>query len=261
MNILILTASTGGGHKSAASALKNTIEKTDPATRVEIHDAIKYCGRLYNKFICGGYVMLATKTPRLYGRLYDLSDKESILNDICNHFNTHEGKKLISLFNQFKPDVVISCHAFITTMLAGLKRKKLIDFPAISLITDFTPHKTYFFPEIEAYVTPCDNITEEIVTENGIERDRLYPLGIPIAEKFYKPSDKNKIAKDLGFSPDKQTVLLMAGSFGVTEVLKIFESFCSRGVDCQCIIVTGKNKKLYGALTNFYTAPGFPAKA
>lgn len=260
MRILVLTASTGGGHKSAAAALKNTIEKNDPSAKVEICDAIQYCGKLYNRFICSGYVVLATKTPKLYGKLYDISDRESKINNLCNHLNSLEGKKLLSLFENFNPDVVISCHAFVTTMLAGLKYKNRVSFPVISLITDFCPHKTYFFPEIEAYVTPTDQMVDEITEQNGIERSRLYPLGIPIADKFYAQSDRSKTARELGFETNKQTVLLMAGSFGVSEVLNFFESLDKSDRDCQCIIITGKNHKLCRAFQEYLSNKEIPHK-
>lgn len=255
MKILILTASTGGGHKSAAAALMDTIQKIDSDTIVEIEDGLKYCGRLYNKLICNGYVVLATKTPRLYGKLYKISDRKSTINSLCNNINNREGRKLISLFEEKKPDVVISCHAFVGTMLAMLKRKNKISVPVISLITDFAPHRTYFSPGIDAYVTSNENMVEEIESYNIISTDKIYPFGIPIADKFYKVQDKEKIANDLGFNIDKPTVLLMSGSFGVSEVLDFYESLMLTDADCQCIVITGHNKKLYNEFKSYLSNP------
>ncbi len=260
MKILILTASTGGGHKSAAAALLDTIKKTSTDTVVEIEDGLKYCGKLYNKLICEGYVVLATKTPRLYGKLYNISDKESTINSICNNINYKEGKKLISLFNEKKPDVVISCHAFVTTMLAMLKRKNKISVPIISLITDFAPHRTYFASGIDAYVTSNENMLEEIENYNLISADKIHALGIPIADKFYKPQNKKQIAKKLEFDINKPTVLLMSGSFGVSEVLDFYESLMLTDVDCQCIVITGHNKKLYNEFSKYLSNPNVSQK-
>ncbi|MGN1467501.1 MAG: glycosyltransferase [Ruminococcus sp.] len=260
MKILILTASTGGGHKVAAAALKDTIEKADSSVQVEIEDGLKYCGNIYNKFICGGYLVLATKTPGLYGKLYNKSDKKSKLNSICNHVNAREGFKLVSLFEKVKPDVVISCHAFITTMLSKLKLKKIIDVPVISLITDFSPHRTYFFKGIEAYITSDENMTEEITGYGIIQKERIYPYGIPIFDKFYRETSKEKTAQELNFSLDIPTVLLMAGSFGVTEVLAVYESFMHTDIECQCIVITGNNQKLYDAFEKYLGDSNRPHK-
>lgn len=260
MKILILTASTGGGHKSAAAALKDTINKADSNTVVEIEDGLKYCGKMYNKLICDGYVVLATKTPKLYGTLYHISDKKNPINSLCNNINSREGRKLVSLFEEKKPDVVISCHAFVTTMLAMLKRKHMISVPVISLITDFAPHRTYFAPGIDAYVTSNENMLEEIKSYNLISPDRIYPLGIPIGDKFYKTQNKEQTAKDLGLDAGKPTVLLMSGSFGVAEVLDFYESLMLTDADCQCIVITGHNQKLYSEFEKYLNDPKLPQK-
>lgn len=260
MRILILTASTGGGHKSAAAALKDTINKTDPSVTVEIEDGLEYCGKMYNKLICDGYVVLATKTPGLYGKLYNMSDKKNPINSLCNNINSREGKKLVSLFEEREPDVVISCHPFVTTMLARLKRKNMISLPVISLLTDFTPHRTYFAPGIDAYITSNESMIEEIKSYNIISADTIYPLGIPVSDKFYKVQNKEQTAEDLGFDINKPTVLLMSGSFGVTEVLNFYESLMLTDADCQCIVVTGNNQKLYDEFDKYLNNTQLPQK-
>lgn len=255
MNILILTASTGGGHNTTAKALKTTIENVDPQVNVRVEEALAYCSKAYNKLICSGYLFVATKMPNFYGKMYTNSDKESALNSLCNNVNKFEGRKLTSMFEKFKPDVIVSSHPFITAMLSELKVKGKLDVPVISILTDFAPHRTCFFPKIDAYVISNEQMISKIEKYNLVSKDVLYPLGIPIYEKFYKPIDKEKIAQDLGFSTDKPTVLLMAGSFGVKGVLKYYESFMNTDADCQCIVVTGNNKKLYKAFEEYINNP------
>ena len=75
MKILIFSASTGGGHKRAAAALKEYFEANSPDIEVRITDRIALTGKAYNKFICGGYTALAKKAPKFYGHLYKNSDK------------------------------------------------------------------------------------------------------------------------------------------------------------------------------------------
>ena len=49
MNILIFTASTGGGHKRAAAAIKAKINNVSPQTNVEVIDGMEAIGKVYNK--------------------------------------------------------------------------------------------------------------------------------------------------------------------------------------------------------------------
>lgn len=260
MRVLILTASTGGGHNTTAKALKTTIENADSNATVEIVEALAYCSKLYNKFICNGYLFLATKTPNFYGKMYANSDKESALNSLCNKLNMHVGRKLSTLFEDFKPDAVISCHPFITTMLSDLKIKKKLMVPVIGVITDFSPHRTCFFPEIDAYVISDKEMIDDILKYKTVSEKELYPIGIPIYEKFYNQIDKEKLAKELGFSVNKPTILFMAGSFGVKGILNYYKSFVKTDADCQCIVVTGKNEKLYKAFYKYINNSENPQK-
>ena len=67
MNILIFTASTGGGHKRAAAAIKAKINDISPQTNVEVIDGMEAIGKVYNKAVTKGYHIMATKTPEFYG--------------------------------------------------------------------------------------------------------------------------------------------------------------------------------------------------
>ena len=49
MNILIFTASTGGGHKRAAAAIKAKINDVSPQTNVTVIDGMKAIGKVYNR--------------------------------------------------------------------------------------------------------------------------------------------------------------------------------------------------------------------
>lgn len=260
MRILILTASTGGGHKRAAAALKDTIEKNSPNTVVNVTDGIEYCGRFYNRLICNGYLVLATKTPKIYGKVYNISDNDTKLNALCNQINSREGRKLISLFITFKPDVVISCHPFVTTMLGRLKKDNFIDLPVISLITDFEVHRTYISPYIDSYITSNYEMVREIKKLKISDSCKVLPYGIPIFDKFYNSLDKHSFASVIGFDQSKPTLLLMAGSFGVTSVLKFYTALMETQMDCQCIVITGRNKKLYDAFEKYLADKTKPQK-
>ena len=84
MNVLILTASTGGGHNRASNALKSYINSYDPETNVSIIDAIEECSSVLNYAVVNGYKALVTLTPGLFGAMYKSSDKKSPLSDTVN---------------------------------------------------------------------------------------------------------------------------------------------------------------------------------
>jgi len=249
MNIIILTASTGGGHNRASNALKEYILANDPGAHVDIVDAIEECSAALNSIIVKGYKTLVTVTPYIFGRLYKTSDKPSSVSEIINVVYSQCSKRLLPLIEAKQPDAVISCHPFTAGILAYMKQKMHYDVPLISIITDFIPHRAYIVSGVDAYITASNEAKSILTATYGIPEERIYVYGHPIYERFYEGSGRPRaeVLEELGFDADKLTVLLMAGSFGVTDILEIYEKLVNINVDYQMIVITGRNQKLYDA--------------
>lgn len=245
MKILIFTASTGGGHKRAAAAFKDTVQRISPETQVKIVDGLALTGKAFNGLICDGYTLLAKKAPHFYGVLYRQSDKKSGINDLCNKVNNSKGDCLLPEIEQFKPDAIISCHAFVTTMLGGLKTQEKINIPVFALITDFAPHLTYIDPGIDHYIVSSREMVQVLTKKYNIPMRCVHSFGIPVFDKFAQDVDRDALMDSLGLDKKLPTVMFMAGSFGVNEVLKFYEKIASRKHNLQFIVITGKNPRLY----------------
>lgn len=248
MKFLIFTASTGGGHKRAAAALEAKIKSLGSSNEVKVVDALKAIGKVYDKTVCGGYHFMATKVPKVYGVCYKVTDRKTIIYDAVMKSNTAMSSKLLSIINDFNPDVIIMCHPFITTMVSRLRKKGKITAKAISLITDYDAHRTYFVPYIDAYVLAEPQMAQKLIDEYDVDKNIIYPLGIPIFDRFSQDFNKEEICKREGLDPNLPTVLLMAGSFGVTSVLKFYKSLVMQKKQMQFIVITGRNKHLYSHL-------------
>ncbi len=249
MKTLILSASTGGGHNRASNALKSYILSKDKSEQVEIVDTLRYCSSILDKTVTVGYKTLAKNAPELYGTFYKTSDKESPISELVNTTMTQFAKKLLPLIEEKQPDIVVSCHPFASSMMSILKSTYDVDVPVVSIITDFMPHRAYIGDHIDAYITASEDTAKKLAQKYGVDQNRIHPLGMPIFESFYNKNEARmeETYQRLGFSKDKPTVLVMAGSFGVNDILKIYENLVEIDVDYQIIVITGKNQKLYDA--------------
>lgn len=247
MNILIFTASTGGGHKRAAAALDAKIHSLSSDCKVNVVDALKQVGKLYDKTVCGGYHFMATKIPQVYGVSYKITDKKSVIYKAVMDSNKMVAKRLLNTIYKHNPDVIIACHPFVSSMLSKLKEKGYLGSEKIiSLITDYDSHRTYIGKNIDAFVLAEPQMAKKLIKTYGVEPQKIHPLGIPIFDEFTSTDfDKKDICKKEGLDPDKQTVLLMAGSFGVTSVLDFYKELALESDNLQFIVITGNNKKLY----------------
>ena len=224
MKIIIFTASTGGGHKRAAAAIEAKIKAVSPGTKVKVIDAMKTIGRVYDKTVCDGYHFMATKIPKVYGKFYKITDRRTLMYKAVMQSNTMMSAKLLDTINEYKPDAIIMCHPFVTTMISKLRRQHKIDVKAISLITDYDAHRTYIVPYVDAYVLAEPDMATKLIDEYGVDKSIIYPLGIPIFDRFTEPFDKKAICEREGLDSNKPTILLMAGSFGVTSVLSFYKA-------------------------------------
>lgn len=245
MNILIFTASTGGGHKRAAAAIKAKINDISPQTNVTVIDGMKAIGKVYNKAVTKGYHIMATKTPEFYGKMYRLTDEKKPVAKAVMKSNEMYANKLLESIEEYDPDIIIICHPFITNMVSYLKEKGKLDVKAISLITDYNSHRTYISPYIEAFVLAEPQMAKKLLEEYKVPESKIYPLGIPTFDSFAKNETREELCKRERLDPEIPTVLLMAGSFGVTGVLDFYEQLAQTGENIQMIVITGRNIKLF----------------
>ncbi len=247
MRVLIFSAKTGGGHMRAAQALEEVIMKRDPSSEVRTVDGLEYVNHYFNKVVVKGYKFSAMKLPKMYGMIYHASNNDNGAYKLVQRTNSHFAKKFIPLLAEFQPDVLVSTHPFMSIMCSRLREKVITNIPVISIITDFAPHAAYINPGVSEYIVSSDQMVDEL-EKLGVDRSIVHPVGIPIPPVFFeKDEQRDEHLKELGFDPSLQTVLVMAGSFGVTDILKIYESLNGIDLDFQIIVITGRNQKLFNA--------------
>ncbi len=212
-------------------------------------DGLRAIGKVYDTTAVKGYYFLVKRVPKVYGEMYKITDRENQAYKAVMKLNASRSRKLIEEIERHDPDVIIMCHAFITAMVSKLKMQgKLGNIKTIALVTDFDAHRTYIAPGIDAYVVAEPQLAPKLIEEFGVDESAVFPLGIPTFEKFSIPGAKEEICRREGLDPNKTTVLMMAGSFGVNGVLKYYKKLAEADPDLQIIVITGKNEKLYEKL-------------
>ncbi len=248
MNILILTVSAGAGHLKAAEAIRNKIKKRYPDSRTLVVDTYKYVNPIVDKLIVGSYIKTIKKTPKIYGKLYAMSEQRDSKYNFGKIVNRFLAVKLGSLIADFKPSIIVCTNFIPLQILSILNEKKALNIPTISVITDFTTHSYWLHEYVTAYVVAHDLLKYELI-KKGIPGDIIYPYGIPFSSSFLLKKDKLKLLKEFKLE-EKLTVLIMGGSLGFGELKKTFLSLLNYKKDIQLIVITGTNKELKLQLEN-----------
>lgn len=271
--VLIMTASTGGGHNRAARAIcEELVSRSFHGEVIEckIIDSFKLVNQTMDKLISEGYEMSAKYTPTAYGRAYNISDRKLFS---YNEFKSNplslimarKFKKLISLE---KPDLIIGTHAFPLVALSRLKKgargeeleEGFSEFvekgqckssfpPLISVLTDYTAHQAYLQNEIDYYICG-DEFVRELLIDDGIDKNSIKAYGIPVEKSFLEHRPRNLVLEELGLDKNKRTVLLMGGSFGAGNIKGTLDELVRVDRDFQVLVIAGRNNALKRSLEN-----------
>ena len=267
--VLIMSASTGGGHNRAARAIKEELESRtidNMSIECDIVDSLKLVNNTMDKVISRGYEKSALYTPKAYGSVYRFSETTIASK---NEFKTNPltslmARKFKHLLNESTPDLIIGTHPFPMIALSTLKKNNNIHSlsrsesfykstkvdipPMISVLTDYTTHSTWIQNEIDYYIVGHEYVKELLVYE-GVDSEKVKAFGIPVEKSFLSHRDRETVLTELGLSPEKLTVLLMGGSFGAGNIKETLEDLIAIDRDFQILVITGRNEHLKDKLS------------
>lgn len=245
MKIMLLTAATGGGHIRAANAIEQYIRE-NTSWEVENVDCLKAVGRLLDKTVCDSYLFMAKKAPMLFGRLYKKTNRDNAISNLVPKLSGLFSTLLYPTIDGSDPDVIITTHPFAAAMVAALKDDGLVTAPLICVITDYGAHRAYIADQVDSYVVASEDMIPELM-EFGVPKKKIHPFGIPVHDVFFDRQDQAEILRELGLDPELPTLLFMAGSFGVSNIIKLYRELAETPVKMQIIVITGRNQRLYEA--------------
>src|SRR5688572_22158033 len=113
--ILIMHASVGSGHSSAARALAEAFERKQ-AGEVRVADILDYGSQVFREAVTQSYLQLSSKAPLLWKMLYETTDASDLvdLEPLRHRLQGRFGRPLVSKFERFvrayDPDVLICTH-------------------------------------------------------------------------------------------------------------------------------------------------------
>ena len=82
-------------------------------------------------------------------------------------------------------------HLFPAETMTYMKKKKMLNEKTIAISTDYTCIPFWEETECDAYVIPHEIMMDEYI-QRGIQKEKLYPLGIPVRKDFYVKEEIRK---------------------------------------------------------------------
>jgi processive 1,2-diacylglycerol beta-glucosyltransferase len=248
--VLLLSASAGAGHVRAADAIEKAFKEVENGEGREIQhlDILNYTNKVFRHLYSKAYIDLINKLPEVPGWVYDKLDKpwkNERRRLALDKLNT---RPLVKLLRDYQPDLIVCTHFLPAEIVSWLKAKERLASRQVIIVTDFDVHAMWLVHHYEHYFVALDE-ARAYLEALGIPASKITVSGIPIDPVFAKQKDKQAMRAKHGLEPDRMTILLSAGGFGVGSVDALIASLLPMKHRVQVVAICGRNEELKKRLT------------
>jgi processive 1,2-diacylglycerol beta-glucosyltransferase len=240
--VLVLSASAGAGHVRAAQAVERAFVETGAAEEVRHVDALDFTNKVFRRLYSKLYIDMVNGAPEVLGWLYDYLDtpwERERRRLLVDKFNT---RPFVRMLEEYRPDVVVCTHFLPSEIISWLKAKGRLACPQGIVVTDFDVHAMWLCHHFEHYFVALEE-TRVHLEKLGVDDRKVSVTGIPVDPAFARARDKGEARAALGLAPDRTTILLSAGGFGVGPIEHLVESLFEVRHPAQVVAICGRNEE------------------
>lgn len=252
----------GGGHQSAAEALKDTLTQQERPWEVtlldiqELLDPLDLIRRATGLRIQDTYNLILRKgwtrfTPQLL----------VVLQGTIRTYHSPIVKALRAYWEQHSADLVLSVIPHFNREIADSLRAEDRKTPFVTLITDLADYPPHFWIERESeyLIVGTERARQQALTI-GHSADHIFQTsGMILKPRFYQKTSCQKSTVDrvaerkrLGLDPDCPTGIVLFGGHGSQVMVDITRKLNEAG-RVQLILICGHNQKLAAELKKLPT--------
>ncbi|MBM3774571.1 MAG: galactosyldiacylglycerol synthase [Acidobacteria bacterium] len=239
----------GGGHRSAATALKQVIEEQGLAWQIrlvnlqEVLDSLDFLRKVTGVRLEDVYNLLLKKgwtlgTPQLL----------KVLHAVIRLRHPAQVRLLEAFWRRDPPDLAVSLIPNFNRALHEGLRRGAPGVPMVTILTDLADYPPHLWIEPESQYLICG--TERAAGQAralGHDDARIFRTsGMILNPRFYETRevDRERERERLGLKPDLPTGLVLFGGEGSPAMLGIARRLDAAALPLQLIVVCGRNREL-----------------
>ncbi len=247
--VLILSASTGNGHISAAKALQRVCEEKGLISKLV--DTLDYAPKGYRLWYAGGYEALVHWMPKVWGLLYRDSDRPKTSFYLQTRLDILFLKRLDALVRDFQPDWILCTHSLPQPRLA-LLRAQGVRFRVGIVVTDLHPHLMWLRGEPDRYFVPSEWSKQRLLERLPTADSRVEVTGIPVHSAFACAETKVEARKRTGLPLEVPVVLVSAGGIGAGPFGRGVDLLQKVDLPLHAVVICGRNEGLYSRVSDAF---------
>jgi UDP-N-acetylglucosamine:LPS N-acetylglucosamine transferase len=256
--LTIVFHNAGGGHRSAADALKATLSTQQDPWEVtlldiqELLDPLDLIRRATGLRIQDTYNLILRKgwtrfTPQLL----------VILKTTIRVYHSPIVKLLEHYWAEHPADVVLSVVPHFNREIVESVKNNNAGTPFLTLITDLADHPPHFWIEKESeYIIAGTDRARQQALSMGHPPDYIFRTsGMILKPKFYEKTAVDRVAERQrhGLEPDCPTGIVLFGGHGSQVMVDITKKLNESDSGVQLILICGHNQKLADELKRLPT--------
>ena len=183
--ILILTASMGEGHNTAARNIRDALlEESGGTAEVLVADPYTRTNPVINKLMQRGYTTAINRYPRAWKVVFELLSKRGVVEGM-GPMLAELTAAVKALIDEFRPDIIASTYPVFSFLIAKIRRRhSSVTVPFYTVITDSTMINSAW------YRCPCDGSivadeqTARVLRSDGVPSQKIHVLGFPVGLAF-----------------------------------------------------------------------------
>jgi len=256
-SILIVHASMGSGHLSAANALSAAFRQH--GRDVVVLDVLDYANPVLRAALNQYFKQTTERAQSLYKLLYtqtDVGDVEEAFSG--NRLLTMLERPFLTNFeqvvNDLRPDAVVAVHPIPGHVLAHNKQNGRLSQPFYSVVTDYMAHSSWLVPGVDRYFVPSDFTRRELLVR-GVPPELLEVTGIPVNLEINEPKEPLAIRERHELPTDKCVITLFGGGIEVERVRLMVSQMLEGRTEGMLVVVAGRNERLEDALADLRDGP------
>lgn len=249
---MILHASAGEGHKKVAEAVKEGFLAVGvPEKEILLLDVLEEAPLIFRSLYHGSYYYSVKYIPYLWGLVYQIFDHpwayRILARPLRQVVNSLVTRRLVRRLLQEKPEAVISTHFLAPEVLGRLKLRRRISSFLLTVVTDYSPHAFWVNPGTDHYWVMSEEGKKDL-EKKGIPSIHVTTGGIPVSLRFRPQGKKKLFRKKEGLEPDRFTILVTSGGFGLGPTAAVLDAFTPFKDKVQALVVTGRNRNTFRSL-------------
>lgn len=237
--ILILSASFGEGHNSAARGIRDGLARVAPHTKVEMHDLFAETYPRFNEFVRKAYLTLINNWPRSWGYVYRWLDRKKHFDKDFKRFPAVKNN-FAALLDRFQPDVVVSTfppYPYLLEQVLGKNRT----CRSVIVVTDSITVNAIWYRCRADYFLVANEQSAAVVRAGGIPPELIKIFGFPVNPKFADFSEDREPPSDA--SGRRVLYMINAGTGRAPELVRNLLD-----LDIDLTVTVGRDDKLRCAI-------------